>query len=238
MKALVLLYLVLISNLLFGQTKWVQIDEKEYMDALISVENKIPVDQQYFLSSETSIFSNYESKIPLKKVPMKIWSGSNSHFNMKNDQIFIVSQDQYLVYIDSLEREIILQFAENNKFKRKQSDDYKELASIARRIFKEVSGNNVVYYLELNPGNQFNGVELVLKNDWIEKVVYYSSSPYDYNEFGADLARFEMKINEYQVGNKVPKKALIEISEILNIQGEVISLQEKFTDFKLIDLRN
>ncbi len=229
--------LICYSSVLYGQDKWLEIDSKEYLSAIIKLEQAIPQSENYLLRTNTLVFSDYESMFPIQKLEMELKCENGHLFNILSNGLMIIQDKGINITIDTLGREIYLQ-AEDSKFNyRKQSEDYTVLAEMAKRIYKSNQGDLTTYYLELIPGYEITGIELTVDKQWFKKMVYYSSSSVDRINYPDQLSRFELSVESFLTGKKAFGGKMITPNEVVNIDVESITLKPLYKDFKLIDLR-
>lgn len=233
------LFIILFSNVIFGQksSNWVQIDSKEYLSAIVKLEESIPLSESYYLKINNLVFSDYETKLPYQHVVSELKCEAGHLFNIHSNGVLIVQDKGINLTIDTLNNQIYLQNEEEKYHYRKQPDDYLILADLAKRFFKSIDGELVTYYLEFQPGYEITGIELTLDNEWFKKMVYYSATPINHYEFPDQLARFEISIDTFKKGKKSLNGPLIHPKDILSVQADRLILQPKYEKYEVIDLR-
>lgn len=222
----------------FSQEGWEKINLDTYLNVILNLEKDIPTDQSYSHRSETRIFDDYEATQPVEIVRSFLLCKEGQVYNLRQNEYFIIQENDLNLMIDSLRNEIVLQYADSSFFYRKKASDYVKIGEITKVIYQKKEKGRTTYLLELLAGYPYTAVEFVVVNNWIQKIICYSSSPYDLDPYSNKLARFEMSFEDFQIGKKALSMTVVSPSDYVKEEGGEMILQPSKTHYKLIDLRN
>ncbi len=221
-----------------GQESFVEISTEQYLKELIAIESSFPESTDYFIISSSKVFVNYEASIPIQETRMQVKCKAGKIYNVQTNDLLVIQEGLIAITIDSANNQIYLSSSDIDFNYKKQPGDLMNLGEIAKKIHKKTTKNSTIYSIEFNPGYILAALEFTMINDKIESVTHYSNQSYDYYTYPNDLAKFEMKIKEFKIGNNsVKENTLLRLTDVVVITETEVSLTEKFKTFELIDLR-
>ncbi|TNF48837.1 MAG: hypothetical protein EP305_04500 [Bacteroidetes bacterium] len=229
-------------NSLTGRSQWQDISMEEFSKMILSIEEKIPEESSYSYEAKYLFFEEPQSTDTTLYYGFSLSNQVKKQlFNMHQFGREIVQNNKVQIICDTAEHQIIINYPNEEYYKRKTTDDFALLLKSKCTAQKKSQGKNTIYALMFAKGARYKGAELWVGSDgMISKYILYTAIDVldDSKEIDKYIhPRMEIHFFNYQVGKKVDEANLKNVNSFfLDLENK--TLKEEYKDFEIIDLRN
>lgn len=235
-------FILLFPICLIAQTDWEDIEPVEFLKELRVFEELIPEGESYSFSTSYLVYNDFADVMPIQTHSGYLVSKNGVDFNISQMGYLIIQNEKYNVSIDSINRQLVVQFSDPAFSYRKTLEDYTELVEVTEEIKKRVANNTTYYSLILKPGYSFHSMEYAFtKDNLISEVIIYGNRPYssEDNNNGNSMNRSKViiRFTDFKIGKSVSLKEFVSLEELIHFDNDRIEPLGKYEKYEILDLR-
>jgi hypothetical protein len=240
MKNWIIIFFILGAMTCHAQ--WKDITLEEFSTVILDVEKRIPQGESYGYVANYLFFEELNSTDTTLKYDFNLnYQVRNKLFNMTQFGRDVVQNKDFQVVCDTAEKQIIINYPNEEYYKRKTTDDFALLLKSKCTAQKKEQGKTTIYYLTFADGARYKGAELWIENTgMVVKYIMYTGIEVldDTKESDRYIhPRMEVHFSNYQFGKKVDDKKLKNVDYYFLDINKLV-LKDTYKNFEIIDLRN
>lgn len=235
-------FILLFPICLIAQTDWEDIEPVEFLKELRVFEELIPEGESYSFYTSYLVYNDFADVIPIQTHSGYLVSKNGVDFNISQMGYLIIQNEKYNVSIDSINRQLVVQFSDPAFSYRKTLEDYTELVEVTEEIKKRVANNTTYYSLILKPGYSFHSMEYAFtKDNLISEVIIYGNRPYSSedknNGNSMNRSKVIIRFTDFKIGKSVSFKEFVSLEELIHFDNDRIEPLGKYEKYEILDLR-